>query len=510
MLDAQGMQIPYDDQPIAAIELIDGYKSDHRRQYPDNTQRVLSNSTARSSRVLGQTGVVKFGDAMFLRQFLMDLFNETFFSYPVETVGESYIKLMNAYLGPNGIGKEHIMALHELGYIPLEWRNMPEGTFVPLGIPLYLTENTNDDFGWIVNYLETLEQDCMWLPTTSATTASRFRHILEEWVAKTGSDPGFIGFQGHDFSMRGMHNPWSAMASGLGHCLFFEGSDTVPVMRAARYYYGGFPEDYFIAGSIGATEHSVVCANGFGQEDKTIRRLATSVYPSGPFSYVSDTWDLWELLTVTLPSLKDVIMERDGKMVIRPDSGDPIKIVCGDPDAEPGSPSYKGVIQLLWENFGGTYTSTGHKLLDSHIGCIYGDGISEERMVGIVSILAQKGFATQNMVFGLGSYTYTYVTRDTYGIAMKATWCLVDDVAYDLHKDPTTDDGGKKSAKGRLAVIPNADGHLELIQQASPAQEAMSVLQPTWRDGDFLVTESYDVIRNRARVQAGFAIPANA
>lgn len=508
MYDSFGNQIPYDQLPVAAIELIDGYKADHRSQYPDGMQRVQTNSTARSSRVLGQTGVTKFGDQWFLKAFLMDLFNETFFSYPVDVVAQAYADLMNEYLGPNRIGKEHIVALHELGYLPIEWKMMAEGSFVPLGVPLYLIENTNDDFGWLPNYLETLVQDCMWLPTTSATTASRFRKILDEWVAKTGSEVGFTGFQGHDFSMRGMHNPYSAIASGLGHALFFEGSDTVPIIRAAKYYYGGFPADYMIAASIPATEHSVVCAGGFGNEYNTLRRLRTEVYPSGPFSYVSDTWDIWKLLTETIPELKESIMLADGKLVIRPDSGDPIKIVCGDPDAEPGTPSHKGVIELLWEIFGGTTTSTGHRMLDSHIGCIYGDGISEERMIGILAILAQKGFAAGNMVFGLGSYTYTFVTRDTYGIAMKATWCMINGVPHDMHKDPITDDGGKRSAKGRLAVLPTDNGGMELIQQATPEQEKLSLLQPTWRNGEFLVTESFDVIRARARLQLSVPVAA--
>lgn len=481
-----------------AITLIDGYKADHRRQYPDGFEHILSNSTARSSRIPGQDHVIFFGLQYFLARYLIEEFNRTFFHQDVDVACRKYERRMLGYLGPNGIGSDHIRALHNLGFLPVEFRALPEGAMVPLGVPMYVMEDTMAGFGWIVNYIETLTQSVMWLPTTSATTASRFRKILEAGAELTGSDVDFIDWQGHDFSFRGMHNPESATLSGLGHLLFFTGSDTVPCWDMAEEYYGGFAEDFLVCGSVAATEHSVVCAGGAGNEYNTVGRLL-DLYPTGILSYVSDTWDLWTVLTDVVPALKDKIMERDGKLVIRPDSGDPIKIVCGDPDSAPGTPEHKGVIELLWDTFGGTESVTGHKILDSHIGCIYGDGISEDRMHGIIDILARKGFASQNMVFGLGSYTYTFVTRDTYGIAMKATWCMIDGVAYDMFKDPITDDGGKRSAKGRLAVHLGDDGKYILIQQATPAQEATSLLRPVWRNGEFTHTESFDLIRARAR-----------
>jgi nicotinamide phosphoribosyltransferase len=191
-------------------------------------------------------------------------------------------------------------------------------------------------------------------------------------------------------------------------------------------------------------------------------------------------------------------MAREGKVVIRPDSGDPVKIICGDPEAAVNSPAYKGVVECLWDVFGGTETATGHRLLDSHIGCIYGDSITFERAEAICAGLAKKGFASGNMVFGIGSYTYQYVTRDTFGFAMKATWVQIDGKGYDIFKKPVTDNGMKNSAKGRLAVFKNAEGKLELISQATPEQEAQSVLQPVWVDGKFIYEEGFDVIRTRA------------
>ena len=201
-----------------------------------------------------------------------------------------------------------------------------------------------------------------------------------------------------------MSGPEAASLSGAGHLLYFTGTDTVPAIDLIEDYYG-VPEGYLIGGSVAATEHSVMCAGGEMGELETFSRLL-DLYPSGIVSVVSDTWDLWQVLTVILPQLKDRIMARNGKLVIRPDSGNPADILCGDPDAPAGSPASKGVVQLLWDIFGGTETSTGHRLLDTHIGSIYGDAITRERAHEITYRLAKNGFASANVVFGIGSYTY--------------------------------------------------------------------------------------------------------
>ncbi|MEP7001383.1 MAG: nicotinate phosphoribosyltransferase [bacterium] len=475
--------------------LIDGYKLDHRRQYPANTQRVYSNLTARGSRIAGQEDVVFLGLQYFLRRYLMDELT-SFFAGDIEAIAARYTARVNGYLGPNAIGTDHIRALHALGYLPLEFRAVPEGTSVPLRVPLLTVENTHDDFAWLVNYYETLLSACLWMPTTSATSALRLRHLLESYARQTGSPLEFVPWQGHDFSFRGMAGVESAALSGMGHLVAFTGTDTIPAIDFIETYYGA-PDGYLIGGSVAATEHSVMCAGGKSGELETFARLL-DLYPSGIVSVVSDTWDLWHVLTNILPQLKERIMARDGKIVIRPDSGDPVKIVCGDPDASAGSPAHKGVVALLWELFGGATTSTGHRLLDAHIGCIYGDSISYERAAAILAGLDENGFASANMVFGVGSFTYQYVTRDTYNFAMKATWVQIDGEGIAIFKAPATDDGVKNSAKGRLAVLHDDTGHLTLINEATEEQEAASHLRLVWRNGAFVAFDSFDVIRDRA------------
>ncbi len=479
------------------ITLVDGYKLGHRQMWPQGLTRVYSNWTPRASRNPDIDSVVFFGAQYFLQEYLMNRF-KAFFDAPVDEVCEKYTKRVNGYLGPNSIGVDHIRALHTLGYLPLEFCALPEGTSVPLKVPMLTVENTHPDFGWLPNYIETLMSSVLWLPCTSATNAREFRKLMDRAAVNTGTAPEFVDWQGHDFSFRGMAGPEAAALSGAAHLLFFTGTDTIPALDLIEENYG-VPENYLLGGSVAATEHSVMCAGGEDDEQKTFQRLL-DLYPSGVLSVVSDTWDLWNVLTTILPALKDQIMARDGKLVIRPDSGDPADILCGIPGHS--GPEGKGVVEILWDLFGGTVTSTGHRLLDSHIGCIYGDSITNERARDILARLAAKNFASGNVVFGVGSFTYQYVTRDTFGFAMKATWAEVDGVARDVYKAPKTDSGMKRSARGRLAVLKGDGDDLLLVEQANPAQEAASFLRPVWRNGQFLVRDTFDVVRARARKEA--------
>jgi nicotinamide phosphoribosyltransferase len=194
----------------------------------------------------------------------------------------------------------------------------------------------------------------------------------------------------------------AACMSRAGHLLSFTGTDTIPAIDWLEKYYNADSDKEMIGGSVPATEHSVQCAGGKEDEQETYRRLITEVYPKGIVSVVSDTWDFWNVVTVILPNLKKEIMARDGKLVIRPDSGDPVKIIVGDPEAVDGSPEHKGLIRCLWDTFGGTLSPTGFKMLDPHIGAIYGDSITLDRQWKILSGLAKKGFASSNVVLGIG------------------------------------------------------------------------------------------------------------
>lgn len=491
------------------MTLIDCYKFGHVDQQPKGVTRVYENFTPRGSRLEGVDGVVVFGIQAFLQN-LTDYFDE-FFIAPLDEVLHDYYTRKSGMLGPTQTSVKHIEDLWMLGYLPLVFRALPEGSICPLRVPMLTIENTHDNFAWLVGYLETLLSVELWHPMTSATIALQYRELLDAWAYSTSDSPEFVDWQGHDFSFRGLTSIESAAASGAGHLLSFAGTDTVPALDWIEWHYDTDPTA-LLGGSVPATEHSVMQQGSLsGSEFDTYARLLET-YPSGIVSIVSDTFDLWEVLTDYLPALKDEILARDGKVVIRPDSGDPVDILCGDArpyvtdvyvDAdglpiEEWQPSNKGVIEILWDIFGGTVNSKGYKELDPHIGAIYGDSITLQRAADICGRLAAKGFASTNVVFGIGSFTYQHVTRDTLGFAMKATWAMIDGKPVDLYKDPVTDSGIKKSARGRLAVL-EVNGVPTLIEQATPEQEASpdNLLKEIWRNGNFVHRTSWAEIVDR-------------
>lgn len=559
----------------------DGYKTGHHLMYPQGTSLVYSNFTPRSNRhANGIENVVSFGQQMVMRQ-IHQMFEREFFGAERDVVCQEIKREYSLYLNTD-YDVSHIEALWELGYLPLNVKALPEGVEVPMGIPVLTIYNTIPEFYWLTNFLETLISNLLWKPMTSAAIGHQYKKNLLKWAQKTDKDNlAFVEFQGHDFSMRGLSGVDSVIQSGLGHALSFSGSDSLPVIHGARKYYD---EENFIVGSVNATEHSVMSAGGAGGSteeidgvlvDETYDELDTFRYlmaqfPTGILSIVSDTWNLWRVITKFLPILKEEILERDGKIVIRPDSGDPVDIICGKVDksfksigdiGEFVSEVYweeikgtqyftynnktysvnrdrlvefvgdygndqafdygnatiedivsggrfsqiereelmieesKGVVELLWDEFGGTINEQGYKVLDSHIGCIYGDSITLDRANDICNRLEKKGFASTNVVLGIGSFTYQFNTRDTFGFAMKATYVEITSKKMDGHgmvearnifKDPITDDGSKKSAKGLLQVIYNSEeNYIDLEDQVTWEQEKGGVLKNIYLDGKF-------------------------
>ncbi|AFN38212.1 hypothetical protein QLX30_gp182 [Staphylococcus phage A3R] len=280
-----------------------------------------------------------------------------------------------------------------------------------------------------------------------------------------------------------------------GH-VCFKGSDTVPVVDFLESYYNADVEKEMVVASIPATEHSVMCANGNYEtmdEYETYKRMLTEIYPTGIFSIVSDTWDFWGNMTKTLPRLKDIIMERNGKVVIRPDSGDPVKIICGDPDADTEY-ERKGAVEVLWDTFGGTETEKGYKVLDEHVGLIYGDSINYERAQQICEGLKEKGFASINVVLGVGSFSYQFNTRDTHGFAIKATYAKIKNEEKLIYKNPKTD-SGKRSHKGRVAVYKDGswEDNLNLHQWLN--KQNLNQLERVFEDGKLYRDQSLSEIR---------------
>lgn len=538
---------------VQAALLVDFYKVSHRLMQVPGTELVYAAWTPRTSRVESVHKVVVFAVQKFIKEYLMDYFQVHFFDRSKEEIIAEFrrtikytLYAMDDSVTPESIDASHIEALHDLGYLPIEIKALREGTLCPIRVPYMTIWNTDKRFDWLTNYIESLASCEMWQAPTSATIALEYRQILDWFAEKTVGDTSFVPFQGHDFSFRGMSSVDSAISSGMGHLLSFVGTDTVPAIEGAEIYYNADIEKELVGTSIPASEHSIQCA--YGDDLAYFKRLITEVHPSGFVSIVSDGYDFWGVMTEVLPRLKDTILARDGRVVIRPDSGDPVLIVTGykvytqkmdqyvgeaveyannngfevvavrghsegdygyfkikqtplGPDIGEAisEEEAKGAVECLWDTFGGTLTPKGYKLLDSHIGLIYGDSITLQRAYDICSRLEAKGFASINVVFGIGSFTYQYNTRDTFGFALKTSYNERNGESVMIWKDPKTDNGTKKSAKGRVAVIRDpltkeltlVDGfdHMKDV----PNDELITV----FRNGELLVDHTWSDIKTR-------------
>lgn len=504
------------------LNQIDFYKTGHIHQYPPGTSEVYANLTARSAKhapVLKHrydNKVVFFGLQALIQSHLIDDWNTHFFDIDEETAVFRYAHRLTHALGP-GAGQriDHIRALHRLGHLPIMIKALPEGSRVDIGVPLLTIRNTHPDFYWLTNYLETVISAELWKPITVATIAYEYRRLLLEYADRTGADPRFVDWQGHDFSFRGLSGLHDAMRTGAAHLLSFTGTDTVCAIDWLEQHYRAFASTEMIGGSVPATEHSVMSMGGQDDELGTFRRLITDTYPAGIVSIVSDTWDFFKVITTYAHELRDDILARAGKVVFRPDSGDPVRILCGYRNFEIvplGNDRWHipaenrtitdaermGAVECLWQEFGGAVNAAGYKELDPHVGLIYGDSITLQRADAILDRLAMKGFASTNVVFGIGSYTYQHITRDSFGMAMKATSGVVNGERRAISKNPKTDDGTKKSAIGLLRVERTIDDQrYQLHQDQTPGQEAGGLLRPVFFDGTALNVENLHAIRQR-------------
>lgn len=564
----------FTEDPLVFL-LCDAYKTGHINQQPVGTQSFFENLTARShtyfNTPLDFDGSVFFGMQRLLLRWLVGSFSN-FFSKPFDESEAEYLQYMDGVLGKGVVKADHLRALHELGYLPLEIRAVPEGSLVPIRVPFLTIENTVDGFGWLTGYFEDLWSNELWKPCVLATKALHFRRVLEQYAAETGASQDFIDYQSHNFALRGMSGMFDDANSSMGQLLYFKGSDSFPSIWSMNRYYNLDKSVTIgeIANSVPATEHSVTCLNiavyakqlratkeyALASEDVVLSKaeemfmahLLGVVYPSGVFSFVSDTNDFWDTIRNKAVANKALIMERDGKTVFRPDSGNPTRILAGyrwdgvhyatryeaeqNTDLIPYEAIYihdkcyrivegevipeidyeqplelhevKGAVECLWEIFGGVVNEAGFREVDSHVGLIYGDAITLVRMTDILKRLKEKGYCSSNVVFGVGSFEFQFVTRDTLGIAMKATAGKVNDEHYSIAKNPKTDDGTKKSAKGYLLVTYGENGKLELVDNLTRDQyEAMrgsdiDAMRTVYKDGNVLVFENVKSIRERA------------
>lgn len=576
----------------------DAYKSGHIRQYPDKSELMMFNMTARSDKYLNtplaKNGIIPWGIRMFCQDYLVTHWNETFFSRPKDEVVAETMRIMNGVLGAGAVSPDHWAALHDLGYLPVCVDAVPEGTLLPIKVPMLNFQPTHRDFAWVAGYLEDAFSNELWKATCIATIAFHYRRIFEKWATDTCDNNFHVPYQGHDFALRGLSGMNDAR-NATGHLTSFLGTDDFAAVYTADRVYGDGLDVSKIGASIPATEHSVMVANiilkakeMFGTLDATdeqrgeaerevFRDFLSVKYPSGFISLVSDSFNYWRTIGTIARDLKNLIMAREGKIVFRPDSGNPYHVICGyeaihfddakaiikcrmfgddygqvaldtlasitkmshlphkhwitelgydliiDHETLDGADTLyletmeerwmpteeiRGSVVTLWETFGGTTNGKGYKELDPHVGLIYGDSITMELAETILGRLSVMGFASNNVVFGIGSYTYQMITRDTLGFAVKSTYIVVGGQHLMICKEPITDMGLKKSAKGCVVPVYNENGDIELLDQLTHDQyedlvgEGQTLYQCVFNNSELFNTETNSLEKVRQRVDS--------
>lgn len=429
--------------------LIDFYKAVHAEMLPEKITKSVSYFTPRMSRVKRWDHVVMFGLQSFVKKYLIDYFDNEFFNRDFDAVISEYKRIMDATLGANAYNINKIKKLHKLGYLPIEIIALPEGTLVPMHVPMFGITNTHPDFAWLPQSLESLISAESWHPMLAATVGYTYRQIVNKYYDLTCDDDISRARALGAFDFRGEESLESAVKAGAGWCLSFLNTATVPTIPYLEKYYNCDCTKEPVAFGSPSTEHSVMCSNYAidGDEITLLRRLLTEIYPDTSFSAVLDSYDYWNVIDNILPQLRNEIMSHNGCMLMRGDSGDCVEVVT------------KTVFRL-WDEFGGYVNSKGYKVLDPHVKAIYGDSITVQRCEEIYKILEANGFACSNVALGVGSFSFQCIeedgilkpfTRDTFSSCIKATYCEIDGKPYPIFKNPK-EGGFKKSQKGCCIV----------------------------------------------------------
>lgn len=553
--------------------MADFYKISHKSMYPEGMTKLYSTWTPRSGKFFPESKfVIWFGLQGFIKEYLIEQFNEYFFKRPLKEIVEEYKNVIHNTFDENA-QTDHIIALHNLGYLPIEIKALPEGIKVPYRVPCCTVTNTHPDFAWVTNYLETLFSCNLWMPTTTATRAYLYRQIIQEYINLTSDNVNWKRVGCGDFSFRGMASLDSAITSGAAFLTSFDKTSTIPSIQYLCENYGADIKNDDVGSWSASVEHSCTTSNFAvdGDEESFFIKMCKELYPNKPFSFVADSYDYWNFLNNIVRKNKNIVLEHQGRINIRPDSGEPEEIICGiapmwkeheskesfeiyyskseamrmlycneyegekpvEIYVEIGNKKYvvtwktendtdvftyrdatieeRGSLDILWEIFGGTINSKGYKVLNPHIGIVYGDSITLQRCKSICNHMMNLGYAVENVVFGAGSYSFQYNTRDTQGWAYKATYAEINGNPIMIYKDPKTSDGTKKSQKGMVRVYRDEKGEIKFIDGIQSGQVITDdfkigdcdMLETVFINGELVRNHTLNEIRSRIHGEQG-------
>lgn len=449
------------------ITATDSYKFTHYGMYPEDTEYVYSYFESRRGAQYQET--VFFGLQYFLKKFLAGCV------VTKEKIDQAEERI-NAHIGPGTFNREmweYILDEYD-GRLPVEIKAVPEGTVVPINNVMMTVENTDPKCASLTNYLETLLSQ-VWYPSTVATKSRDIKQLLGQYLKETSDNPDAISFMLHDFGFRGVSSYMSAELGGAAHLVNFRGSDTFPGIECIMDYYDTSDMPAF---SVRATEHSIMTARGEEGEKEVFKQLLSD-NPTGILSIVIDSYDYRRFISEYAAEFKDQILARDGKVVFRPDSGDP-KGVSLD------------VAVRLATVFGTTRNSKNFKVLNEKVGLLWGDGVDTDGINDILNTLFMHGFSAENIVFGMGGHLLQVLNRDTQRNAFKSSAQCRSGVWYDIKKNPL--DKSKVSKSGKLALI-ESDG----IYQTVKAPVTNDKLRTVFRNGKLYNQLRFEEVRSNAK-----------
>jgi len=447
---------------------VDSYKTSHYLQYPPGAQIVSSYIESRGGKY---ESALFFGLQMFIKQYLTRPFC-------AEDIDEAEAILTAHGMPFNRDGWEYILKTHH-GYLPLEISAAPEGSVIPISNVLLQAHNTDPNCAWLTSYIETALLRAIWYPTTIATRSMACRQIIAKAMLDTADTMEGLPFKLHDFGARGASSLETAAIGGAAHLLNFSGTDTLSGIMALRRYYGAEMPGF----SIPASEHSTMTC--WGQENEAQAYANMLKQFSGKektVAVVSDSYNLWQAIEKLWGNeLYDQVINNGGTVVIRPDSGDPVDIVCQ-------------TIHRLMAKFGYRENSKGFYVLPDYIRVIQGDGVNPAMIESILAVMKMQRLSAENIAFGMGAELLQKVNRDTMKFAMKASAIRIDDQWRDVFKDPITDKG-KRSKRGVLALTKTNGQYRTVRQDECPIAD--NLLRPVYRNGQLLIDESFEDIKAR-------------
>ena len=465
--------------------LTDSYKATHWKQLPKGTTILRSYLESRGGQF---DNTLFYGLQYYIKHYLSG-----------KVI--SHQKIMQAkvfwdqHLGPGHFNLEgwlHILNTHN-GSLPVKIKAVPEGTSVPTSNVLLTIENTDPEVPWLTNYLESILLQ-IWYPITVGTLSREVKKVLINYLKKSTSYDNseisqIVQFMLHDFGFRGVS---SVESSGLGasaHLINFRGTDTVTGILFGQQYY---KTRNMLGFSIPASEHSTITSWGEPFEVKAFENMLDQ-FPTGLVACVSDSFDIIRACRDYWgTTLRDKILSRDGRLVIRPDSGDPKQTL-------------KQIFHVLWDKFGGAINDKGFKVLDPHVRVIQGDGVNYESISEILDMMISEGFSVENIAFGMGGALLQKVDRDTQKFAIKCSSIVINGDEVNVQKNPVEINSQgervqlfKKSKTGKLKLVKDENGQFQTIQKADSFED--DLLVDVFENGNLLVDYTFEEIIERAQI----------